>query len=76
MILLTASLVAGRPDLGLVAVTVWTILSSLVLLMRLGVAVYARTHGPLQSWLAEATERGSGHSLAVRLFTNQVATPR
>lgn len=77
MILLTASLVFGRPDLGLVAVTEWTVLSTLVLLVRLGIAFYARiVHGSLQSWLAEATEHRRGHSLAVRLFTNQISSSR
>ena len=75
MILLTASLIFGRPDLGLVAVTEWTVLTTLVLLVRLGIAVYARNvYGPLQSWLADTTEYRGGHSLAVRLFTNQVSS--
>lgn len=77
MILLTASLIVGRPDLGLVAVTEWTVLSSLLLLIRLGSAFYARNvYGSLQSWLAETTEGRSDHSLAVRLFTNRVSSSR
>lgn len=75
MILLTTSLVLGRPDLGLVAVTGWTVLSSLLLLARLGIAVYARMHGPLRSWLADDTGRVGNDSLAVRLFIHQFPTP-
>jgi hypothetical protein len=69
------SLVFRRPDLGLVAVAGWTALSSLLLLVRLGIAVYARTHGPLRSWLADDTGRSGNGSLAVRLFIHQVPTP-
>ncbi|CBE70145.1 MAG: CDP-alcohol phosphatidyltransferase family protein [Candidatus Methylomirabilis oxygeniifera] len=75
MILLTASLIFSRPDLGLVAVAEWTVLSTLVLLLRLGIAFYARTHGPLRSWLADDTGRAGNGSLAVRLFVHQVPTP-
>ena len=74
LILLTVSLVAGRPDLGLVAVAVWTIVSSLLLLLRVLLALRARiVSGPLRSWLADLDgERGRG-SFAVRLFTGQRA---
>lgn len=75
LILLTMSLVFRRPDLGLVAVAGWTALSSLLLLVRLGIAVYARMHGPLRSWLADDTGRAGNGSLAVRLFIHQVPTP-
>lgn len=75
LILLTMSLVFRRPDLGLVAVAGWTALSTLLLLVRLGIAVYARMHGPLRSWLADDTGRAGNGSLAVRLFIHQVPTP-
>lgn len=75
LILLTMSLVLNRPDLGLVAVAGWTALSSLLLLVRLGIAVYARMHGPLRSWLADETGRAGTNSLAVRLFTHQFPAP-
>jgi phosphatidylglycerophosphate synthase len=75
LILLTISLILNRPDLGLVAVAGWTALSSLLLLVRLGVAVYARMHGPLRSWLADETGRAGNGSLAVRLFIHQFPTP-
>lgn len=52
LILLTLSLIAGRPDLGFEAVTLWMIFSTLFLLLRLGEAVYRKKAGsPLQSWL-------------------------
>ncbi len=52
LILLTLSLIAGRPDLGFEAVTLWTIFSTLFLLLRLGEAIYRKKAGsPLQSWL-------------------------
>ena len=42
MIMLTASLLAGRPDLGLLAVAAWTALSTALLLVRLLQAVHAK----------------------------------
>ena len=73
LLLLTAGAAVGRPDLGLVAVAVWTALSSAVLLVRLGLAVHARaTSGPLRSWLADADNRARA-SLSVRLFGTSVA---
>jgi len=70
LILLTASLVAGRPDWGLVAVALWTAGSSLVLLLRLlqGLTVRLRS-GPLQSWLADPELAASRHARAYRLFS-------
>ncbi len=73
LILLTVSLGFSRPDLGLAAVTVWTAFSTLLLLVRLGTAVYARiTYGPLRSWLADGIGRYGDRSLAVRLFTDRI----
>ena len=73
LILLTISLGFSRPDLGLAAVTVWTALSTLLLLVRLGTAVYARiAYGPLRSWLADGIGHYGDRSLAVRLFTNRI----
>lgn len=73
LLLLTISLAISRPDLGLAAVTVWTALSTFLLLIRLGTAVYARiAYGPLRSWLVDVTGHYSDHSLAVRLFTDRL----
>ena len=73
LILLTISLGFSRPGLGLAAVTVWTAFSTLLLLVRLGTAVYARiAYGPLRSWLADGIEHCGDRSLAVRLFTDRM----
>jgi phosphatidylglycerophosphate synthase len=53
MVILLASLIAGRPDWGLVAVAGWTVISLLVHLVQLGEALAARARGrPVVSWLA------------------------
>jgi phosphatidylglycerophosphate synthase len=71
LILLTVSLLPGRPDLGLEAVTLWTLLSSLFLAVRLAMGVYSRaTSGPLQSWLSEVDLTCPEQTLAVRWFTH------
>ena len=70
LLLLTASALLGRPDLGLLVVAFWTVWTSLFLLVRLGMAFYTRiTQGPLQSWFMDT---GAGmESLAVRIFTKR-----
>jgi phosphatidylglycerophosphate synthase len=53
MVILLASLIAGRPDCGLVAVAAWTLISLLVHLAQLAQATAARAAGrPVVSWLA------------------------
>ncbi len=52
LVLLTAAVLAGRPDLGIIAVAVWTAASLLVHLLRIVQAALARRRGPLRSWLA------------------------
>jgi phosphatidylglycerophosphate synthase len=53
MVILLAALIAGRPDWGLVAVAVWTLLSLLVHLVQLAEAMIVRARGrPIVSWLA------------------------
>ena len=52
LVILTFSVFAGRPDIGIVAVAVWTMLSLLVHTVRLTQAGLARRQGPLRSWLA------------------------
>ncbi|MCG6898927.1 MAG: CDP-alcohol phosphatidyltransferase family protein [Gammaproteobacteria bacterium] len=70
LIILTISLLPGRPDLGLEAVALWTLLSSLFLVVRLAMGIYTRaTKGPLQPWLAEIDLTRAEQSLAVRWFT-------
>jgi phosphatidylglycerophosphate synthase len=69
LILLTVGLTSGRPDLGLGAVAVWTLLSTLFLLLRLATAWYQRrTTGPLRSWLTEIDPKAGSPFLAIRWF--------
>jgi phosphatidylglycerophosphate synthase len=51
LILLTASLLAGRPDVGLLAVALWTAISSGFLVVRLAMAAAHRRRRPLKPWL-------------------------
>jgi len=54
LILLTAGALLARPDLGLLAVAVWTVISVLVHLVQLAQAMLsARRNGSPRSWLAE-----------------------
>ena len=70
LIILTVSLLAGRPDLGLEAVALWTLASSLFLILRLGMAIYSRTtSGPLRSWLTEIDPNTAEQTLASRWFS-------
>jgi phosphatidylglycerophosphate synthase len=71
MLMLTAGLAIGRPDLGLLAVTVWTVLSTAILLVRvLAAAQTRRVHGALGSWLAEIGQTVDARSLTARVFTH------
>ncbi len=54
MVILFASVIAGRPDLGLIAVAWWTILSLVFHGVRLAQAMADKSHGrPITSWLVE-----------------------
>ncbi len=52
LVLLTVFLAAGRPDLGILAVAAWTVVSLLVHTVRVAQAALERRRGPLRSWLA------------------------
>ena len=70
LILLTISTLFGRPDLGLLAVAFWTVVTSLFMLVRLGMAIKTRfTSGPLTPWLSKVNPEEKPKPLAVRLFT-------
>ena len=72
LILLTASALLGRPDLGLFAVAAWTLSTSLFLLIRLMTAVYRRLEsGPLRPWFFDINQIKEKQPLAVRLFTHK-----
>ena len=71
MIFLTLGLLMGRPDLGLLAVALWTIATTLFLMLRLAQAGSVHFNcGPLGSWLKEVDQPPYKGSLAVRLFTH------
>ncbi len=73
MIFLTISVLAGRPEFGLLAVTFWTAATTVFLLVRLMSAGYVRfRQGTLRSWLADADQPLYDKSLAVRLFTRHI----
>ena len=55
LLLLSVSVLLGRPDLGIVAVAIWTAVSLAIHALRLVQAALARRHGRLQSWLAAPT---------------------
>ena len=52
LLLLTASVLIDRPDLGIIAVAAWTVVSLAVHTFRLAQAAFQRRHGPLRPWLA------------------------
>lgn len=51
MVILFFALIAGRPDIGLVLVAVWTVLSCLVHFVRLLQAMVVARRSPILSWL-------------------------
>lgn len=73
MILLTISVLLGRPELGLLAVTFWTVITSVFLVARLVFAGYVRfSQGALRSWLEDANTPQYNTSLAARIFTKHM----
>jgi phosphatidylglycerophosphate synthase len=72
LLLLTLGLIAGRPDLGLLAVTLWTAASSLFLLARLAMGFRERLAGrPLRSWFLDVDPAAKKPTLAERCFSNR-----
>ncbi|MGH6929733.1 MAG: CDP-alcohol phosphatidyltransferase family protein [Dongiaceae bacterium] len=52
--IMTAAVIAGRPDVGLLAVAVWTVVSLTFHFLRIGQAIQAERRGArIESWLAE-----------------------
>lgn len=69
---LTGFWLVGKPVDGMVAVAVWTAVSTVFLFGRLLFAAYCRaTQGTLHSWLRDADHDGSAPSLAVRTFAGR-----
>ena len=77
MIMLTAGLVAGRPDLGLLAVAAWHALSMVILVARVLQGAAARLRGAaIHSWFTEIGRTVDERALAVRVFTHAAAGMR
>jgi phosphatidylglycerophosphate synthase len=53
LILLTVATLAGRPDWGLIAVAVWTVVSLAFHIVQIAQALAARRAGPLSSWMSQ-----------------------
>jgi phosphatidylglycerophosphate synthase len=69
LIIMTVSALAGRPDWGFVAVTFWTVLTTLLLIIRCLQALAARLKGgPLHSWLSAADVATGPNARAYRVF--------
>lgn len=72
LILLTLGALIQHPDWGLLAVTVWTVLTSLFLLGRLVMALIEKQKtGSIRSWLMDIDQTRQNQPLAVRLFTHR-----
>jgi phosphatidylglycerophosphate synthase len=77
MIVLTAGLCAGRPDLGLLAVAAWHALSMVILVARVLQGAGARLRGKaIHSWFTEIGQTVDERALAVRVFTHAAAGMR
>ena len=69
LIILTVSAVIGRPDWGFVAVTFWTVLTTMLMWVRLLQGLVARIRGgPLQSWLSADDVASGPNARAYRIF--------
>jgi phosphatidylglycerophosphate synthase len=76
LLLLTASLAVGRPDVGLWLVAAWHTISTLVLLFRVIQALWQNQRGEgLASWLDGVDPVANRDRLVVRLFTQVPPQP-
>ena len=72
LVLLTLGFLVSRPDLGLLAVALWTVASSIFLVIRLLIGFYTRlTSGPLRSWFLDIDPDAQNTTLAQRCFSNR-----
>jgi phosphatidylglycerophosphate synthase len=70
LILLTLGLLGGRADLGLLAVALWTVASSIFLVVRLIMGFQERrSKGSLRSWLFDIDPEAQNPTLAQRCFS-------
>jgi phosphatidylglycerophosphate synthase len=69
LILLTLSILVGRPDWGFIAVTWWSIFTSAILVLRLLQAGLVRMRGaPLVSWLSDDDVAVGPHARSYAMF--------
>jgi len=69
LILLTLSVLIAKPDWGFVAVTFWSVLTSVILVLRLFHALVIRLRqGPLTSWLSEENVATGPNAKAYAIF--------
>lgn len=77
LLILTGFALAGNHREGLVAVAAWTVISALVLVMRVAQAAWERSRGrPLPSWLEELGDDLAGIPAYARPFAADPATAR
>ncbi len=74
MIILTLFLLIGRPDIGLLGVAWWTVLTTVFLLARLAYGLWLRyaKGETLESWFSTVDPHSEKKSLAVRWFTRNI----
>jgi phosphatidylglycerophosphate synthase len=76
LILLTFGWLAGRPDIGLLSVVVWHLLSTAFLAVRVATGWLARrSHGTLHSWFEEIVPGRDDKKLSVRIFAPLMIKP-
>lgn len=69
LVLFTFFILFGRPDIGLFAVCMWTVISSLFLMHRLASGFQYRSQvGPLRSWFLDADPTSDDLSVYQRWF--------
>jgi phosphatidylglycerophosphate synthase len=69
LIMLSGATLLGRPDLGLAAVVLWTLISALFLWLRVAVAWQEKSSsGALQPWMVASDSDARKRSLAYRWF--------
>ncbi len=74
LLLLMGFCLVGRPGAGFTAVTVWTVLSSIVLVVRLLQGTVARARGvPLRPWIEELGNRDGAVPWWARPFVSDLA---
>ena len=76
MIILTGSLVLGRPGTGLLLVLAWTLFSTLLIFLRFSYALLLHrfTSHEVKPWLAEIGTKIDSDSFAARIFTRPPLT--